>query len=188
MKYLFLLLFAALVFLLCFLVDRGVGAIRRRASNAPQVRLPLRYPLTAGILIVAALGVGIYALWRRSWTFAAVALCFAGVAGYTLYCYLGTRIDYDRETFTFRSGKTERTFRFCDIDGQRVAVSKRNCCLVLCLGRDEVVLYGNMQGFHPFLEAAFEAWCLGRGVSPEEQTWRNPANHQWFPDQPEEEE
>ena len=187
MKYLFYLLFAGAVFGLCFLVDKGTGILRRRGANAPAVRLPLRYPLAVAGLPLVALGCCVYAWANRSWLFAAAAVCFLSVAGFVVYCYRSTRIDYDEAEFTFRRGKTQKTFRFSDIDGQRVAVSRRSCCLVLCLGRDEVVLYSNMQGFHPFLEAAFTGWCRGRGLNPAEQDWHSPANHQWFPDQPEQE-
>ena len=59
--------------------------------------------------------------------------------------------------------------------------------LVLCLGEAEVVLYSNMQGFSPFLEAAYLAWCQAKQLDPQAQDFHNPADYRWFPDQPEKE-
>ena len=44
MKYVWLVLFLAAVFGLCFLADRCIGKVQARAQRRPAVRLPLRYP------------------------------------------------------------------------------------------------------------------------------------------------
>ena len=85
--------------------------------------------------------------------------------------------------FTFRRGRLRQAFQFVDISGQRVAITRRGCCLVLCLGEAEVVLYSNMQGFSPFLEAAYLAWCQAKQLDPQAQDFHNPADYRWFPDQ-----
>ena len=45
MKYIWLVLFLAAVFGLCFFADRCIGKVQARAQRRPAVRLPLRYPL-----------------------------------------------------------------------------------------------------------------------------------------------
>lgn len=183
MKYFFLLLFAALVFGLCFLVDKLTGRLRKKAGLSPVVRLPLRYPVAAALLTLTAVGAGIYAVVKHSGLFGGVAAVLLALAVYFLYCYGQMGIDYDEERFTFRKGKVSQKFAFGDIDGQRVAVSRRSFCLVLCLGKDEVVIYGNMQGVQPFLNTAYQGWCRAKGLDPEAQDWHNPADFRWFPDQ-----
>lgn len=183
MKYFFLLLFAALVFGLCFLVDKLTGRLWEKAVRSPVVRLPLRYPVAAALLTLTGVGVGIYAVMKRSVLFGVGAAVLLALAVYFLYCYRRMGIDYDGEGFTFRKGRVSQRFAFGAIDGQRVAVSRRSFCLVLCLGRDEVVIYGNMQGVRPFLDAAYQGWCRAKGLDPAAQDWHNPADFRWFPDQ-----
>lgn len=184
MKYLLLLLFAALVFGLCFLADKGLNRLRHWAVQRPAVRLPLRYPLLSAILLLVAALAAAYGISAKSPLFGCAAALFVGVAIYSLHSYRSTRIDYTDTDFTFRSGKVRHTFRFSEIDGQRVAISKHTSCLVLCLGPDEVVLYSNMQGFSPFLEAAYRGWCQAKGLDPHAQAWHDPSDHRWFPDKP----
>lgn len=184
LKALFLLLFMAAVFGLCFLVDKLCARIRQRAKNAPSVRPPLRYPVLAVLLALASIGCGIYGALEKNLMFLLAAAVLLGLGVYFVIYYRSTGITYTDRDFTFRSGKTRRTFPFGDIEGQRVAVSRGSVCLVLCLGVDEVVLYSHMQGFRPFLDRAFRGWCHARGLDPAGQDWYNPENHQWFPDQP----
>ena len=97
-----------------------------------------------------------------------------------------TGIDYTSDCFTFRAGSQLKTFSFSQIQGQRVAISRRTVCLVLCTEEGNVVLYSNMQGFSAFLETAYTNWCRQKGLDPQAQDWHNPADHRWFPDQPDE--
>lgn len=183
MKYLLLALFAMAVFGICFLADKGFNLLRKRAEASPVVRLPLRYPVMALVLAVVAVPVGIYGFFVKNVIYVCVGLCFLAMAVWAAAHYCRTGIIYDDRAFQFRSGSVQRTFRFRDIDGQRVAIYKRSCCLVLCLGHDEVVLYSNMQGFEPFLAQAYRCWCREKGLDPEGQDWHDPADHRWFPDQ-----
>lgn len=177
-----LILFAALMFLACFAVDKAVGALRKKAAESVSVRMPLKYPVLTVLLALAFGAVGTYAWVNRSVLFGAAALVFLGVAVYAGETYRSTRIDYDRETFTYRTGREAKTFRFADIDCQRVAINRGGCVLVLVIGSDEAVFYSNMQGFDRFLETAYGSWCRGRGLDPEAQDWHDPRDHRWFPD------
>ena len=187
MKLLFCALFAGLIFGACFLVDRGVAALKGRVGQSGVVRMPLRYPVLAGALILGAAVLAFTAWQRKSLLYGLAAGVFAAVALYALYAYCTTGIRYGETGFTFRRGRLRRTFQFVDISGQRVAITRRGCCLVLCLGEAEVVLYSNMQGFSPFLEAAYLAWCQAKQLDPQAQDFHNPADYRWFPDQPEKE-
>lgn len=183
-SFLFVILFMALVFGLCFLVDKGAARLIARARAASSVRPPLRYPVLAAALILAAVGCVVFAVVKQSWLYGAAAAVFLAIGVYALVYYRATGISYTDTHFTFRSGKRRRTFAFGDIEGQRVAVAKTGVCLVLCLGAEQVVLYSSMQGFGPFLDSAFQGWCRAKGLDPAGQIWHDPANQQWFPDQP----
>lgn len=187
MKYLGMILFGLLVFGLCFVVDKASGALLRWAKNRPCVRMPLRYPILAAALLAASIGTAAYAISNRAVLFGVAALVFLGVAVFALYTYSSTRIDYDENTFTYRSGSQSKTFRFGEIDCQRVSINKGGCCLVLVLGLDEAVFYGNMQGFAPFLEQAWQGWCCAKGLDPDTQPWHDPKDYRWFPDDEKEE-
>lgn len=177
-----LLLFAALVFGLCFLVDKGISALKNRVRTDMVVRMPVKYPIFAAILALTAVGAVVYAWVMKSTLMGAAAAVLLGMSIYVLVTYLNTRIDYTEDTFTFRRGREVQTFRFGDIDCQRVAINRGGCCLVLVAGKDEIVFYSNMQGFFRFLDHAFAAWCKARQLDPAEQTWHDPRDYRWFPD------
>ncbi len=182
MQYLFLLFFAGLVLGLCFLIDRGIGRLHRRLAKAPVVRPPLGYPILAAVLLLAAIPVAYFSLRARQWLFFGVAAVFLLFAGYAIYLFCSAAISYTADTFTL-PGPGKKTYRYAQIQGQRVGISRRAVCLVLCLGQEEVVLRGNMLGFLPFLDVAFAGWCRQKGLDPAAQTWHDPTAYQWFPDQ-----
>ncbi len=187
MKYAFLLLYAALIFGMCFLCDKIISALFRWAKNRKTVRLPLRYPLVSALLVLVAAGVGVYAVCSKSLLFGLAAVVFLGVAICAFCAYRSTEITYDQELFQFRKGSIQKTFYFRDIVGQRADVTRRVKCLVLCIGENDVVLYSNMQGYEPFLTTAYKSWCAARSLDPEKQDWHDPEDTRWFPDMPEEE-
>lgn len=188
MKYVFIAIFMALVFGVLFLLDKLITALMRFAKERSQVKPPVRYPVGAVLLVLLAVGVGIYAARVKSILFAAAAVTFLGIAIWAWIYYKNTSITYNEETFCFHSGSVKKTFSFAHIDGQRVDVTRKTKCLVLCIGQDDVVLYSNMQGYEPFLRQGYLSWCKAKGLDPEAQSWHDPKQSQWFPDQQEENE
>ena len=182
MKALFLLVFAAAVFGMCFAVDKGSARLLQKAKSRDSVRLPLRYPILSVCAFLCALIAGIHGIHSKSPLFICAAVCFLGVGIYGLYAYHNMKITYDEQGFLLKNGKFSKKFAFGDIAYQRVAITKRACCLVLCTKEDEVVLYSYMQGFEPFLQAAYLGYCKANGLDPEAQEWHNPSDHRWFPD------
>ena len=188
MKYLVLLLFMGLCFVFCFLMDKVLSAFMARARERSQVKPPVRYPVLSVVLTLAGLGVLVYGIVKKDWRFQLISPVFLAIAVYGFWYYATTGITYEGDSFTFRLGRTCREFSFGDIRYQRVNVSKKTVCLVLRLGEadPELVLYSNMQGYEPFLRHGWLAWCQAKGLDPEDQAWHDPADHRWFPDQPEE--
>ena len=186
MKYVILVLFLAAVFGLCLLIDRGIGKVQAWAQRRPVVRLPLRYPVLSLLLLIAAPFSAWYGLAHAAPQFLAGAALLAGTSLYAIWTYGRTGIDYTSDHFTFRAGRSQKTFRYSQIQGQRVAISPRKSCLVLCTDQGNVVLDSNMQGFTAFLDAAYAGWCHQNGLDPQNQDWHDPKDHRWFPDQPDE--
>lgn len=188
MKYAILAVFIALAFGLCFLGDKLFGLVLARVRNRKRVLPPLRYPVLSGVLLLAALGSGIFGIRWGKPLYVVVAAVFLATAIGTLIYYRSTGITYDKETFTFYRGSTRETFRFDQIRGQRSDVTLKVKCLVLCVADKDVVLYSNMQGYTPFLTQAYESWCRAKELDPLAQDWHDPADTRWFPEEEPEEE
>lgn len=181
MKYVLLALCLASAFGLCFLADRLIARVRRMAQMRRQVRLGLRYPIGACLLLAgAAIAVLVWRALGNGLLWAAAAL-FVCLAIYLFACYARVRITYTPEGFTFRHGRSLH-FTFDQITGQRVAIGPRSVCLVLCAGGLDLVLTDRMQGLLPFLSTAYAGWCRQKGLDPASQSWHDPDAWQWFPD------
>ncbi len=128
---------------------------------------------------------GFRLVWRHR-LFVAGAVLLAGISLYAAWTYHRTGIDYTSDCFTFRAGSQLKTFSFSQIQGQQVAISRRTVCLVLCTEEGNVVLYSNMQGFSAFLKPLIPIGAVKKVWIPRLQDWHNPADHRWFPDQPDE--
>ena len=79
MKYVWLVLFLAAVFGLCFLADRCIGKVQARAQRRPAVRLPLRYPLLSVLLLLVAPVSAWYGITHAAPLFVAGAVLLAGL-------------------------------------------------------------------------------------------------------------
>lgn len=150
----------------------------------PVVRLPLRYPILSALLLGAVIPCAWYGIAGKAPMFLAGAVLLAGMSLYAISTYRKTGIDYTEDGFTFRAGRQTARFRYAQILGQRVSIARRSVCLVLCTEAGNVVLQNNMQGFTRFLEAAYAGWCRQKGLDPQGQSWHDPADYRWFPDQP----
>ena len=79
MKYIWLVLFLAAVFGLCFFADRCIGKVQARAQRRPAVRLPLRYPLLCVLLLLVAPVSAWYGITHAAPLFVAGAVLLAGI-------------------------------------------------------------------------------------------------------------
>ena len=95
MKYIWLVLFLAAVFGLCFFADRCIGKVQARAQRRPAVRLPLRYPLLCVLLLLVAPVSAWYGVTHAAPLFVAGAVLLAGISLYAAWTYHRTGIDYN---------------------------------------------------------------------------------------------
>ena len=194
MEILAFVLVCALVFGLCFLVDKGFSRVFR---SRPQQKSGLSVHLTKGYalagLLITVLGIAAGVTFfdsgdAKRWGMVAVCavLTLFGIGLLTVYLTYG--IYYDADTFLLCSfGKKAAEYRYDQIRYQRIYDIRGMICVALTMsdGR-EVALYANMQGLGPFLDTAFLSYCRQRGLDPEKVDFYDPGNSKWFPMEQEE--
>ena len=180
------ILIAAAVFGLCYLVDRTFSSLFRSKAqhrSGLAVRANKRYGLfgvVLSVLGIMAICVGISDGSVLLWGGLIVLVMGACLAVY----YLSFGVFYDGETFLVsRFGKKELTYRFSDIQGQKLyLVQGGNVIIELHMaGGGTVSLQSTMDGVYPFLDTAFAAWCLQTGRDPQRCDFHDPSQSLWFP-------
>lgn len=186
MTFFLILLIAAAVFGVCFLVDKAFAKLFRSKAqhrSGKAVRANKRYGLFGVILSVLgimAFCVGIADGSVLLWGGVIVLLMGLGLAVY----YLSFGVFYDGETFLLsRFGKKELAYRFSDIQGQKLyLVQGGNVIIELHMADGGTVsLQSTMDGVYPFLDTAFAAWCLQTGRDPQNCDFHDPSQSLWFP-------
>lgn len=187
MEYVLCILFIALVFGLCWVADKLLSRLAKKAKNRSSVRLPLYHAVVIGLAFAAGLAAGIYTFSGGGVLYGVGAATFLGAGIFSLINYRGTEITYDDESFLFRKNGESTRIYFRDIRGQRCDTTKRVKYVALFSESGNVVLQSNMQGYEPFLQTAFLSWCKAHGLDPEKQDWHDPSCSHWLPDLPLEE-
>lgn len=187
MKYIPVILIIAVVFFVCWLVDKGFTKVFRSApqhQSGLSIRPNKRYG-SMGI-IVAFIGVaGILTGITDSNTAvivggAVLILAGSGLAAY----YISTGIFYDEDSFLCTSfGKKGRTYHYRDILHQQLYQVQGGHYIVELHMRDgeAVMVQTQMEGYRKFLDHAVSKWCQARGIDPKELTHLNPEQFVWFP-------
>ena len=179
------LIVCAVVFAICFLVDKGFTKLfRGKAQHATglSVRLNKRYGAFGAILFVLGLG----ALFAGMPDVKILLICGPIVSamgvGLVVY-YMNFGIYYDRDSFIYSSfGKKSVTYRYNQIQGQMLyAINGGNVIELHMTDGNAVSLQSSMIGAYPFLDAAFDGWCRQRNVDPAECDFHDPDNSCWFP-------
>ncbi|MBQ3504864.1 MAG: hypothetical protein IJA75_09210 [Oscillospiraceae bacterium] len=186
MAIVFVLLVAAVVFGICYAVDRAfTKAFRSKAQHRSglAVRANKMYGLFGLILsvlgvlgIVTGLGTNLLLLGG------AVIVLILGICLAVYYLTYG--IFYDGETFLVCSfGKTDREYAFRNILGQRLyLVQGGNIIVELHMADGSAVsVQSSMDGIYTFLDTAFAGWCLQKGIDPESCDFHDPSRSLWFP-------
>ena len=177
-----MLIVAALIFGVCFLVDKGFTKIfrgKKEHASGLSVRLNKRYG-TAGV-IVFVLGVAAMFLYTLLMTVCGIVLMVGGVALIIYYMTFG--VFYDDDSFVLTTfGKKSSAYQYRQIIGQQLYNSGGNIVIELYMddGR-AVLLHGGMAGAYPFLDGAFKSWLRQTGKKKEDCGFYDPDNSCWFP-------
>ena len=186
MSTVFVLLMAAAIFGICFAVDKAFSkAFRSKAQHRSglAVRANKMYGLFGLILsilgilgILTALGVNILLLAAGALVLV-LGICLA------VY-YLSFGIFYDGETMLLCAfGRKDREYRFDSILGQKLYLVQGGNTLVelhITDGRT-ASLQSTMDGVYTFLDTAFAAWCMQKGIDPQSCDFHDPSQSLWFP-------
>ena len=186
MQFIPILLVAAVIFGICFLVDKAFSKLFRSKAqhrSGKAVRANKRYGAFGVILIVLgimAICVGISDGPVLLWGGVMVLLMGACLAVY----YLSFGIFYDGESFLLsRFGKKETTYYYKDIVGQKLYLVQGGNIVVELHMKDgsAVSVQSVFDGVYPFLDTAFAAWCLQTGRDPQSCDFHDPSQSLWFP-------
>ena len=186
MSTLFVLFLAAAIFGICFAVDKAfTKAFRSKAQHRSgmAVRANKLYGLAGLILIIlgilgflTGLGANILLL------IGGIVVLILGICLVTYYLSFG--VFYDGETMLIcRFGKKDREYYFREIQGQKLyLVQGGNIIVELHMADGSVVsLQSSMDGILTFLDTAFAAWCLQKGIDPQSCDFHDPSQSLWFP-------
>ena len=186
MEILFLLLFAAAMFGLCFLADflfKKLFRSKKQHISGRSVRLSKRYG-SFGALMVTLGVAGVFA-WVNG---GELILCAGGslvlVVGIGLIVYYLTfGIYYDDDGFLYHSfGKRGITYDYADILGQKLYTASGNIVVELHMKDGKTVaIQATMEGPFAFLDEAFAGWCRQTEHDPDNCEFHDPANSLWFP-------
>lgn len=186
MEFIAILLIAAAVFGLCYLIDKAFAKVFRSKAqhkSGMAVRANKRYGLFGvvfSLLGIVAILAGItdgLVLLIGGILVLIMGICLA------VY-YLSFGIFYDGESFLLsRFGKKSETYRYKDIREQKLYLVQGGGVVIELHMADgsAVSVQSTMDGVYPFLDTAFAAWCLQTGRDPQSCTFHDPSKSWWFP-------
>ena len=180
------LIVAAVVFLGCFLVDRGYAKLFRSKAqhrSGLSIRQNKRYG-TIGV-VLAVIGIAAAITGGLENTALMIGGIVVGVLGIGLIAYyMATGIYYDEDAFLWESfGKKQRTYRYDEIIHQQLYTMQGGGLIVELHMTDgsAVQVVSTMPDYRQFLNFAFQRYCQQKGLIPENCTFHDPENGLWFP-------
>ena len=181
-----ILLVAAAVFGLCYLVDKTFTK-KFRSKVQHMSGMAVRANKMYGIFGVALMAVGLMSLVVG--ISSSILLLLGGIivlamgAGLAAH-YLTFGIFYDGESFLVSSlGKKSHSHFYKEIREQKLYVLQGGSVLVELHLADgtAVSVQSTLDGAYPFLDTAFAGWCIQTGRDPMECDFHDPSKHWWFP-------
>ena len=185
MDFLVVIIIAAVVFGLCFLIDRGFTRLFRSQAehmSGKAVRLSKRYGSIGLVLAVVGLG-AIFSGFQNGLVLAiggAVVLLVG--AGLVVY-YMSYGIFYDTDSFIFMTfGKKSITYHYKDICQQQLYNNQGHLLIELHMTDGNAIhIQSTMAGCYAFMDHAYAAWLRQTGRREEDCPFHDPENSCWFP-------
>ena len=180
------ILVVAVVFGLCYLVDKGFTKIFRgtvQHQSGKSVRLSKRYGSIGTIMFAVGVAAVFMGMNDKQWALmgGGCILVLGGIALVTYYLSFG--IYYDEDSFVFSQfGKKSVTYYFKNIRSQQLYLASGNVVVELHMADgSHFQVHTGMTGMYPFMDHAFQAWLLQTGRKQENCSWYDPDNSCWFP-------
>lgn len=187
MEYIAVIIVAALVFGVCWLIDRGFTKLFRSQAqhrSGLAVRLNKHYGSIGLILAVLGLAAVFMGINNPDEWIMIAGGCLIIVIGIGLVVYYMTfGVFYNEDSFILTTfGNRSKTYFYKDIKAQQLYNNQGHTLIELQLTDGNVIhLQNNMTGAYAFLDYAFEAWCRQTGRKKEECGFYDPNNSCWFP-------
>ena len=181
-----ILLVAAAVFGICYLVDKAFTK-KFRSRQQHLSGLAVRANKMYGVFGVALSALGLMSIVVGITS--GVLLLIGGIlvlamgAGLAAH-YLTFGIFYDGESFLVCSlGKKEHSHFYKEIKEQKLYILQGGSVIVELYLEDgtSVSLQSTLDGVYPFLDTAFAGWCIQTGRDPQSCDFHDPSKHWWFP-------
>ena len=179
-------LVAALMFGLCFAIDKGFTKLfRNRAEHKSglSLRLHKRFATVGVILSVLSIA-GLMASIENGVAMMIGSLIILIVGVGLIVYYMTFGIYYDQETFLLSTfGKKTISYRFDQIRNQKLYSLQGGGVIVELHMADgnTVQILSTMPQYDRFLDHAFQRWCHQKGMDPANCAFHDPANSLWFP-------
>ena len=185
MKIITVVIIAAVVFGVCFLVDKGFTKLFRsqeQHASGLAVRLNKRYGsigLLLTVLGVAAIFAGLHKDWVLIVGGAVVVLMGIALVVY----YMNYGVFYNEDSFLFmRFGRPNVTYSYKDITAQQLYNNQGHLLIELHMADGNTIqLQSTMNGCYAFMDYAFFAWLKQTGRTEADCPFYDPRNSCWFP-------
>lgn len=185
MDFAIVLLIAAVVFGLCFVLDKVYTKVfrnKKQHKSGNEVRHSKRYGsfgLIIAVLGLAAILTGLPDNWLLFCGGIVVLLVGTGLVVF----YMTFGIFYDEDSFVLTTfGKKSKSYRYEQIVSQQLFTSYNNLVVELLMDDGRTVqLQSVMKGLYPFLDKASAGWMVQKGMTAEACEFYDPENSCWFP-------
>lgn len=191
MQAIVILLIAALVFAICWGVDKlFTGLFRSKAQHRSglAVRASKRYGIFGVMFsVLGILGITTGMVGEQVLLWAGVVVLLMGI-GLAVH-YLSYGIFYDGESFLLcRFGRKSQEHRYSEIVSQKLYVITGGSTVIELTLTDgsTVSVQSTMEGVYPFMDTAFAGWCLETGHQMDQCDFYDPSKSWWFPHEKEE--
>ena len=171
-----MIILIALVFGLCFLVDKGFNKIFRgkvQHQSGKSVRLSKRYGSIGLIMFAFGTAAVFMGINNAEWVLVggAAVLVLGGIA--LVVAYLSFGIYYDEDSFILsKFGKPSLTCYFKNIRSQQLYLASGNVVVELHLHDGSYFqVHTGMVGMDAFMDHAFQAWLEQNGRRQEDCDW-----------------
>ena len=186
MEYIAVILIAAAIFGVCFLIDKGFTKLFRSQAqhrSGKAVRLNKRYGSVG--LLLAAFGTAVLFAGlqdNKLLLCCGIIMILVGI-GLVVY-YMTFGVFYDVDSFVLTTfGRRSATYTYSQIQGQKLYLSAGNVILIELYLQDgrTFQVQSVMEGAYAFMDHAFSAWLRQTGRNMEDCAFHDPQNSCWFP-------
>ena len=180
------ILVVAVIFGICYLVDKGFTKLFRskvQHQSGRSVRLSKRYGSIGLIMFAFGTAAVFMGINNAEWVLVggAALLVLGGIALVTYYMSFG--IYYDEEGFVLSSfGKRSVSHTYGQIKAQQLYISQGKTVIELHFQNGQTItLQHGMKGVDKFMDQAFAGWLKATGKSKDDCDFHDPDNSCWFP-------